>query len=293
MKNFRNNHTLATVALLTAGVAGGIMPILSKLLFRELSPLSVLFFSITIMLGVLIPLNKSFLGDIQKQWLRLVLFGLLWTGNVMLFILGVNHTTAIVSQILYAGVPLIVLFEQYVVHGERISFRQVIGILIGFTGVMILAVGSIRGSADLGSLNGNFLVFLATLSWASYLVFSKRLSVHLRSMVLTTASAIVAWCTSLGVLLLLEGWRPFVSLLTLSATGWALLLLIGLVVRVGMILFYNWGIKYGSSIVAGSMVFVSTMTSVVIAPLILGEALTVRLVAAAALLFFGVFLAKG
>ena len=57
-----------------------------------------------------------------------------------------------------------------------------------------------------------------------------------------------------------------------------------------MILLYNWGIKYGSSVAAGSMVYVSTITSAIVAPVILGEQLTLRLVISAALLFAGVFL---
>ncbi len=289
MKNFPNK-TLAIIALVVAGIIGGIVPIISKLLFRELSPLSVLFFSITIMLSVLVPINRTFFGELKKHWRHLVIFGLLWTGNVMLFILGVKHTTAVASQVLYAGVPLLVLVEQYIARAERIVPRQIVGIFLGFAGVLVLAIGSLGGSTDLGSFRGNLLIFLGTFSWASYLVLSKRFSVHIRPMTLTTASAIVAWGISLVALLLVEGVGGFTSIQSLSFLGWMLLLCMGLVVRVGMILLYNWGIKHGSSVAAGSMVYVSTITSAIVAPLILGEQLTLRLVVAAALLFSGVFL---
>lgn len=289
MKNFPNK-TLATASLFIAGIIGGIVPILSKLLFREFSPLSVLFFSITIMLGVLVPLNRTCIGELKKHWWRLVIFGLLWTGNVTLFILGVKHTTAVISQALYASVPLLVLVEQYIVGGERIVPRQIVGIFLGFTGVLVLAIGSLGGGTDLGSFTGNFLIFLGTFSWASYLVLSKRFSVHVRPMTLTTASAIVGWGISLVVLLSVEGFGGLTAIRSLSFMGWILLLCMGLVVRVGMILLYNWGIKYGSSVAAGSMVYVSTITSTIVAPVILGEQLTFRLVISGALLFAGVFL---
>lgn len=292
MKNFPNS-TLAAVALIVAGIIGGMAPIISKLLFRELSPLSVLFFSITIMLGVLIPLNRTFLNEVKKHWRHLIIFGLFWTGNVTLFILGVKHTTAVVSQVLYAGVPLLVLVGQYFVRGERIVPRQIVGIFLGFAGVFVLAIGSLRGNTDLGSFIGNVVIFLGTVSWASYLVFSKRLSTKIQPMTLTTASAIVAWAVSLVVLLLIEGVGGLVAIQSLSLMGWTLLVCMGFVVRVGMILLYNWGIKHGSSVAAGSMVYVSTITSAIVAPVILGETLTIRLVVAAALLFFGVLLAKG
>lgn len=292
MKSFPNSQVLASAALILAGVIGGTVPIISKLLFRELSPLSVLFFSISIMVAVLVPFNKTLLEEARRQWRRLVVFGLLWTGNVTLFIVGVKYTTAVASQLLYAGVPILVLIEQYVARGEKVVARQLIGIAIGFTGVFILAVGSLRGSADLGSLGGNLIIFLATFFWASYLVVSKRFSRHIRPMVLTTASAIIAWGISLIVLLLAEGVSGFTVIRSLSFTAWALLLCMGLVVRVGMILLYNWGIKHGSSVAAGSMVFVSTITSAIVAPFLLGEQLTLRLAIAGALLFIGVFLTR-
>lgn len=288
MKNFPN-RTLATAALFIAGIIGGIVPIISKLLFREISPLSVLFFSITIMLGVLIPLNRTFFSKVKKYWRHLIIFGLLWTGNVTLFILGVKHTTAVASQVLYAGVPLLVLVEQYFVRGERIVPRQIVGIFLGFAGVFVLAVGSLRGNTDLGSFVGNVVIFLGTVSWASYLVFSKKLSTTVQPMTLTTASAIVAWGISLGVLLLAEGVGGLAAIQSLSFISWILLLCMGLVVRVGMILLYNWGIRYGSSVAAGSMVYVSTITSAIVAPVILGEQLTFRLAIAAVFLFAGVF----
>ncbi len=281
---------MASAALILAGVIGGTVPIISKLLFRELSPLSVLFFSITIMLVVLLPLSRSFLNDVKKHWRRLILFGLLWTGNVTLFIIGVKNTTAVSSQVLYAGVPILVLIEHAVTQGERIVPRQVVGILLGFIGVFILALGSLRGMGGLGSFGGNLTIFVAAFLWASYLVVSKRFSEHIRPMVLTIASALVGWGTALVLLLSAEGVEALAAIQSLSLTGWMLLLLMGFAVRAGMILLYNWGIKHGSSVAAGSMVYVSTITSAIIAPVILGESLTLRLIIAAALLFVGVFL---
>ncbi len=292
MKSFQNNQALASAALILAGVIGGTVPIISKLLFRELSPLSVLFFSISIMVVVLASINRPFLQEARQQWRRLVVFGLLWTGNVTLFIVGVKYTTAVASQLLYAGVPILVLIEQYFARGEKVVIRQIVGIVLGFIGVSVLALGSLGGSADLGSLGGNLIIFLATFFWASYLVVSKRFSQHVRPMILTTASAVVAWGVSFVILLSIEGAGGFRAIGSLSAIGWLLLLSMGLVVRVGMIVLYNWGIKHGSSVAAGSMVYVSTITSAIIAPFLLGEQLTIRLAIAGALLFIGVFLTR-
>ena len=123
MKNSPSKET-ATLALIAAGVIGGLMPIISKIILRELPPLTVLFLSVSIMLFVLLPIMRR---DVPHIWLHkknLLKFGFLWLTNIALFIIGVTITTAIASQVLYAGVPLLVFVMHYFVSREKIEISQ-------------------------------------------------------------------------------------------------------------------------------------------------------------------------
>lgn len=79
MKNSANSLLLGTLALIVAGIFGGFSAYLSKIILRELPPLTVLFLRITIMLAMLLPLSRSVFPDIKnagKTLVFLACFGL-------------------------------------------------------------------------------------------------------------------------------------------------------------------------------------------------------------------------
>ena len=289
MKNSPSKE-IATLALVAAGIIGGLMPIISKIILRELPPLTVLFLSVSIMLSVLLPIVRR---DVPQIWLHrknLLKFGFLWLTNIALFIIGLNFTTAIASGVLYAGVPLLVFALYYFVSREKIEVSQAAGVLVGFIGMVLFLIGSLQGAADFGSFTGNIIIFIATVAWATYLAYSKQLGQSIRHLILNTGSAIIAWVGSGILMLVLEGFTGLVKLQTLSLGGWVSLVYIALFVRVAMIFLFNWGIKYGSPIVAGSMVYISLLTTGALTTIILGEQITTRFVLGAILVLAGVFL---
>ena len=288
MKNSPNKET-AVLALVAAGVIGGLMPIFSKIILRELPPLTVLFLSVTLMLVVLVPIMRRDLPQVYLYRKSLLKFGFLWLANIALFIIGVNFTTAIASQVLYAGVPLLVFVLHYFVSREKTEVSQAAGVLLGFIGMVLFLVGSFQRTADFGSFTGNIIIFVASLSWATYLVYSKRLGQNVRPIILTTGSAIIAWVGSGILMVMLERFTGLEKLRILSLGGWLSLAFIVLFVRVAMIFLFNWGIKYGSPVVAGSMVYISLLTTGALTTVILGEHITTGFVLGAILVLTGVF----
>mgnify|MGYP001559488090 FL=1 len=100
----------------------------------------------------------------------------------------------------------------------------------------------------------------------------------------------IAWVGSAILMVTLEGFTGLEKLRVLSVGGWFSLAYIALFVRVAMIFLLNWGIKYGSPVVAGSMVYISLLTTGALTSIILGEKITSRFVLGAMLVIAGVFL---
>ncbi|MDO8451449.1 MAG: hypothetical protein Q7S76_01105, partial [bacterium] len=67
MKILQNKRVLATLALLVAGFLGGLTPVATKIVLRELSPLEVLFWRLSIMLVFYLVLGLRY---IQLVWAR-------------------------------------------------------------------------------------------------------------------------------------------------------------------------------------------------------------------------------
>lgn len=290
MKSSLDNQQIATLALIGSGIIGGLAALSSKIVLRELPPLTVLFVRITIMLLVLWPLALRYTRHSLIHWRQIALLAVFWLGNVVLFIVGVKYTTATASQVLYASVPIFVFLESFFVGGEKVRSFQVLGIVLGFFGALVTVFDPAASGGAFGSLYGNVLIFIASISWSLYLVFSKRLSSHISPLGLTVGSASVGWILTGVLMLMFEGTSGITRLPVLSTTAFWALLFVGLGVGAAMIILVQWGVKYGSPLVAGSMVYLSTFIAAATGIAFLGEIITTRFLFGSALLLLGLFL---
>ena len=55
---------------------------------------------------------------------KLILISLVAVANVLLFIFGLKHTTAIISGMLYAGVPLVTAVLAFLIIDEKVSLKK-------------------------------------------------------------------------------------------------------------------------------------------------------------------------
>lgn len=285
-----DNQTIATTALLVGGIIGGLGPFTSKVALRELPPLTILFLRICVMVVCLLPFVWRSHRQLRAQWKKVLLVGLLWTGNVALFIIGIQYTTTIASQLLYTAVPIVVLMENYFVNQEKLSIFQKIGIPLGFVGALLILLKQESIAVGLGTLYGNAIILVAASSWASYLVVSKRVSLHMSSVEMTFASALVAGIVVGPLMLAREGLGGLAKLPILSLGGWFALLFIAFGVGLAMIFLYQVGVKRGTAIVAATVGYLGLCITAVTGVLYLGEKITPMLIAGSLFIVTGVFL---
>jgi drug/metabolite transporter (DMT)-like permease len=92
--------------------------------------------------------------------------------------LGIAHTSASASQVIYAAIPILILIISRYFQKHIHSVRKITGIIIGFFGIALIVYLSAieKGETIAGSLYGNSLVIVAMLGWTTYLLSSKQLS---------------------------------------------------------------------------------------------------------------------
>lgn len=100
---------------------------------------------------------------------RILLLGLVGISFYQLiFLNGVNLTTASNAALLFATTPLLVAFISRL-RGERLRPTGWAGIVLGFVGVALVLVA--RGAAlSLATLRGDLLIMLSVISWAIYTI---------------------------------------------------------------------------------------------------------------------------
>lgn len=279
---------LALIALLCASVMSGFAGLASKVVLRELPSLTVLFFRINVMILVMLPFVWKTLPELAKRWRTLLLLGLLWSGNVGLFIVAIKMTTVIASSLLYALVPVVMLVLQQALLKTRIRKYQIFGVSIGLMGAITMLVGSWTG--DMGELLGNVLLSIAVVCWSTYLLLSKKFNAHISAAGLTFGSAVGAWFVIGALMLLTEGLTGLSVLPQLSGGGWVALWYIALAVGVGMIFLNQWGLKYAPPLSSGMMQYTGMIVGSVSGIVFLGEKVTLGLLVGGLLMIVGVFI---
>lgn len=292
-----NTQRLAVVAVVLAAVFGGLGPIFGKLALRQFTPYSIVslrfFLALLVLFPVLIRMGKQ---KIQKEDYLLFLFvSLLWAGNVFGFIIGLQYTTAIMSQVMYLLVPVIVLSMSKLVFRERFLSAQIVGVILGILGGGLILVKSFFSKPSdillsLGTFKGNVIVLLAVVCWSLYLVFSKRLSKGYSSLALTAYSGLVTLMISIPFFVgdVVSGDFPAAPV---GVDGIVGILGSAFVLSVAMLFLYQWGIKHSTAFTAASVGYLSPLTATLVAIPLFGERLTLSLLLSAGLIFVGVYLA--
>ncbi len=86
---------------------------------------------------------------------------------------GLRHTSAASGTLIGGGTPVIVALVSILALGEHVSRRRCLGILASLVGVTAIVVAS-GGTGD-SSVLGNLLVLGSAASWALYTVLSRRI----------------------------------------------------------------------------------------------------------------------
>lgn len=243
----------------------------------------------TLLCGAVVALAALVWGgraDLRRNWPVYLLLAIF---NVVLFI-GLQTVTMLYMPSGSAAVviylqPILVGLLSYLILGEPLSAAKVIGLFLGFAGVVVVSAGSLF-AGSLGTPLGVAFGVGSALSWALGTVYfaryGQRLSILWAVAVPFFAGGI--FLTALGLVL-----EPFssiswnaeyvVSFLYTSLVGTALtwMLWLGLV-------------QAGEASRVSAYVFFVPLVSVLLGALFLGESLTFLLLAGAVLVVGGIYL---
>ena len=148
-----------------------------KIAVQEVSPITLVAFRV--LFGFLFGIIVIFIQHVQlprsfKAWFPLLLLGL--TNVAIPFFLiswGEQSIDSAVAAILDATVPLFtILIAHYLLRDDKMTLPKVLGLLIGFAGVVILMSKDIGTS--LGSILGQAAVILASAFYAGSAVYARK-----------------------------------------------------------------------------------------------------------------------
>ena len=192
-----------TLALTTAACWGA-LPIALTLALQGMDPVTITWYRFTVaalVLGTILAVTGGLptlhsLG--RRIWLLLAIALAGLTGNYVLYLVALSHTTPSVAQIVIQLAPMFFLLGGLIVFRERFSARQWAGFALLMLG---LALFFNRRLPELVNLStdtglGVALLVLAAIVWAAYGLAQKQLTAHFRPQQ-------ILWLVYLGAALVL------------------------------------------------------------------------------------------
>lgn len=283
--------TRAQLALLLVVCMWSYGTIIGKQTLIDIPPMLLLLLRMSVAAAVFLPIFLR-----ERPWRHPMFFRLLGIScfsaiNVSVFLFGFQYTSASVSQLIYALMPILVMVYDQFVQKVRYPAYKSIGVLLGFSGIMFIVYLSIaeQGTTITGSLRGNIAILVATLSWTAYVLSSKALSRSFSSLAIGSTSVMVSLFVSIPLALAeYIFFRPSVTF-----SPWALFgaFYIGFFGTFLAYVFYQYGIRHSSVLTVSLTSYLQPITTTALATAILHERMTPGYLAGVSLVFSGIFLA--
>lgn len=239
-----------------------------------------------LLLGFSLASGRSIVATLRRGG-QLLLLGLLSTaGQYLFYYVGLAHTSGVkVSITTSTSTFFSVLLAHFLYVGDKLTPRRCIGVLLGFSGVVVVNLGGAGLDLEFSPLGEGFIVIAAVLFSVAG-IYGKRLSRDMHVMVMT------GWQLLLGGLVLVAAGLGFGGHMGAVDPGGAVL--IGYLALLSAAAFAIWSLLLKHNPVGRIAIF-STLVpvfGVTLSALFLGESLFEwKNLAALALVSVGIWLA--
>jgi drug/metabolite transporter (DMT)-like permease len=222
-----------------------------------------------------------------SQWRAAAIIGtaLLLGGNGGV-VLAEQSVPSGIAALLVATVPLWMVVLARAVLGERVTWRESLGIAVGFGGILLLVNPTTGGSFD--PLGVGLLLF-ASLSWAAGSLYARRAPMPSRGLV-GTAMQMIAGGVALGIAGIAAGEIADVDpagASTASLLGLGYLIVFGSLVGFTA---YAWLLRVTRTSLVSTYAYVNPVVAVLLGWGFLGEPLSIRTLVAGGVIVIGVAL---
>ncbi len=284
-----SDKTKAIIVILVGAFISGAISSVTKIGLLKIPPFSFSFVRFLISSLCLLPFLTHFKIKLDRNFLLLVIVSILPVLNIVFFVLGVRTTTASISQMLYAGTPILVGILSYFIIKQRLSLKRWLYIFLGLVGVLYVILIPLisRKSLYSGDLTGNLLITLGVIIYSFYVVYSKKFQTKYSPVVITAVFIFLSTLIFflLSVTEINNQWWNHLSpssvyaLIYISIFGTVLSYILG-----------QYAIKFGGPVIASLTLYLQPIFAYISAYFLLGEKLTMELAAGTVIVFISIFL---
>ncbi|HEY3310054.1 MAG TPA: DMT family transporter [Anaerolineales bacterium] len=268
--------------------------IATKIALREISPASIVWlrFGIGVLiLGVTVALRKQMALPKRNEWAYLALTGFLGvTFHQWLQATGLITAQATVTAWIVATIPIFTAILGWLFLKEKLGPIRILGIVVASLGVLLVVSKGDLGALTAGKFGtqGDFLILMSAVNWAIFSILSRRgLATHPPARMMFYVMLfgwIFAWMWVFGA-------GPGLSEIPrLSGAGWASVLFLAIFGSgLAYIAWYD-ALKVLPASQLGVFIYIEPLVTMVVAAVLLAEAVTPAAVTGGAITILGIYL---
>lgn len=283
------NHLRGVLAASASSLLGGSCVVATRYAIGATDPLTLALLRYGIGVICLLPLAwwLRSIAVAKADRLPMALLGLLFFAVFpVLFNASLAYTTAPRGSLALSTLPLLTLLFASALRAERLTGLKLAGVLVAAGGVATALSGQI-GDTQPDAWIGDLLMVATAACGAVYNVLA---GPYLRRY---PALVVTAWAMLAGVLaLIVVNVGQGVSVPVLGPGEWAVVAFLGVVGAALTFLLWSWGLEYTTPTRVAVTVTLNPVASMVLAALLLGEAVTPRLMLGLVAVIAGIALAN-
>jgi drug/metabolite transporter (DMT)-like permease len=288
-----HTYTLANLAAAAAALSAGASVVATRLVVGETDPVTLAFYRYVIAACCLAPMlfvRWPRVGVPVRDLAALAALGALFFGFFpWAFSASLYYTTAARGAIGLATIPIQTLLVAVCFGREALTRTKILSVSLACAGIVV-AIGSaalhIRG---VDSLMGDALMLLGALCAAVYSVFSRPVLQRYDAL-FVTAAAMGCGAFTLFPLAAMSGAVTAVPAFT--SHGWCALLFLGTMGGAMQFALFTWALRWLPSSRTVIYLTLTPISAMLLAALLLGEAITLMLLIGLGLVLSGIFVAN-
>ncbi|RXT06271.1 DMT family transporter [Ammoniphilus sp. CFH 90114] len=204
--------------------------------------------------------------------------------NIFMF-LALERTSSNNAGLLSALNPVAIAIASFLIIGERISFRKLLGMMISFAGVLLVITNGQWERIIQFELNtGDLFMLAAVASWGVYSVAGRK------AMEYTSAFMSTLWAGIFGVLVLFPINLPTFTITDPTPAFWIALMYVSVGATVVAMLFWNIGVQQVGGTKSGMFLNFNPIFTAIFAYFLLGETMSLMQFLGTAVVIGGVLL---
>ena len=290
--NQSEQFTAHLVAIATIGIWGTTFISTKILLQSGLEPADIFIYRFVLAyVCTLIICHKKIFADTLKDEIRMFLLGLF--GGSLYFLTentALVHAQASDVSIVVSICPILTSLLMGIFYkSERMNLRQYIGLLIAFTGIILVILNG-RFILHFSTI-GYLLAFSAALTWALYSLIIKKITTRYSIWFINRKVFFYGIISIIPYYIYIHPLHFDTTLLTTPVVGLNILFL-GLIASMLCFVSWTWAMRKIGTVKASVYMYLNPLFTILTAWTILNENITNMAIGGTIILLFGMFLAE-